>query len=177
MVKKLLKFLSYSLFFIFALILFVPKNSIYYFAEENLKQFDLVISNESLEDNFTTLKVKNLEISAKSIDAGVVEELDLTLLLVYNKLLFTNIELSSLVESYLPSKIENLEISYTLLNPLFVEGKSKGVFGDAHMFFNLQTRELSVSLHPSKKMFSSYRNSLKYFKKSATGEYVYAKTF
>jgi len=177
MVKKLLKFLSYSLFFIFALILFTPKNSIYYFAEENLKKFDLVISNESLEDDFTTLKVKNLEISAKSIDAGVVEELDLTLLVVYNKLLFTNVELSSLVESYLPSKIENLEIFYTLFNPLFVEAKSNGAFGDARVLFNLQTQELSIYLHPSKKMFSSYRNSLKYFKKSETGEYVYAKTF
>jgi len=177
MVKKMLKLLSYFIFFIFMLILFVPKNSIWYFAEKSLKQYEIVISNESLEDSFTTLNVNNLEISAKTVDAGTIKELDFTLLLIYNKLLFTDIELSSLVESYLPSKIEKLEISYTLFNPLFVEAEGSGEFGTTKMKFNLQTRELIVSLHPSKKMFSSYKNSLKQFKKSETGEYIYAKTF
>ena len=177
MVKKMIKFFGYTLFFIGTLIFFMPKNSLYFFAEENLKQFDVIISKESLSDKFLSLNVKNMEISAKAIDAGVIEELDITLLLAYNKLEFKNIQLSSLVESYLPSKISQIVVTYSVINPLVIYGRGVGEFGEANLVFHIDTRELVVSLKPSKKMFSHYRNSLAKFKKSETGEYVYAKSF
>jgi hypothetical protein len=177
MIKTLMKFFSYTLFFIFALTLFIPKNSIYYFAEKNLKEFDVIISNESLEDTLLTLKVKNPRITLKAIEAASIEELDITLALLYNKIYIKNIALSSLVKSYLPSKLEYVAISYTLINPFVVYADALGEFGDARVEFNLKTRALQIFLHPSKKMFSHYKNSLKEFKKSETGEYVYAKNF
>jgi hypothetical protein len=46
-----------------------------------------------------------------------IEEFDITLALLYNKIYIKNIALSSLVKSYLPSKLEYVAISYTLINP------------------------------------------------------------
>jgi len=177
MVKKIMKFFAYLLFFIFSLILFMPKESVYFLLEKNLKVFDIVISKEHLTQNFLSLEVENLELSAKAIDAALIQKVDIVLLGVYNHVNVESIQLSSLVESYLPSKIESLEVVHSLLDPLHVVGEAKGEFGEASLIVNLVDRNISVALKPSKVMFSKYRNSLRMFKKSQNGEYVYAKNF
>ena len=106
MVKKFLKFFGYVLFFVFALMVFIPKSSLYYLAEENLKKFDVVISDETLHENIFSLSIENLEISVKGIESAVVQEADIGLLFFYNSVSVKNIKLSSLVESYLPSKVQ-----------------------------------------------------------------------
>jgi hypothetical protein len=177
MVKKLMKFFAYLLFFILSLILFIPKDSVYFFVEKNLKQFDVIVSKEHLTQNFFSLDVENMEVSVKAIDAALIQKMDITLLGVYNHLSVENIKLSSLVESYLPSKVDSLEVGYSLLSPLHVLGDAKGEFGKVSLLVNLVDRNISVALKPSKLMFSKYRNSLRMFKKSKNGEYIYAKSF
>ena len=177
MVKKLMKFFAYFFFFIGALAVFIPKSSVYYFLEQNIKQFEVVISNETLNSSIVSLNIENLEVSAKGIDSALIEEADITLLLFYNKLHFTNIKLSSIVEAYLPSKINNLEITYTLFNPLVVSVNAAGGFGDASGTLNIMERAVNITLKPSKKMLKRYKKSMRMLKKSENGEYVYAKTF
>ena len=177
MVKKMAKFFAYTLFFIFALVAFSPKSSIYYFGEQNLKKFGVVISNETLNENLLSLNIQNLDISAKEIDTAIIKEADITLLLVYNAVSLRDIELSSLVESYLPSKIDSLDIKHTIINPLNISAEGFGKFGEASANISLKERSVEVTLKPSKKMFSKYKKTLKMFKKSEDGEYVYAKTF
>ena len=177
MVKKIAKFFAYTLFFIFALVAFSPKSSVYYFAEHNLKKFGVVVSNETLNEKLLSLNIQNLEISAKEIDTAIIKEADITLLLVYNSVSLSDVKLSSLVETYLPSKIDSLDVTYTILNPLYVTAEGFGEFGEASVNVSLKERSLEVTLKPSKKMFAKYKKTLKTFKKSENGEYVYAKTF
>jgi len=177
MVKKMAKFFAYMLFFIFALVAFSPKSSVYYFAEQQIKKFGIVVSDEKLDETLLSLEIHNLDITAKEIDTALIKEADVTLLLVYNSVKLTKIKLSSLVESYLPSKIDSLNISYTLFNPLYITAEGVGEFGEARGQVSLLDRNASVVLKPSKVMFKKYRKSLKMFKKSENGEYVYAKTF
>ncbi len=177
MVKKLMKFFAYSLFFMGALAVFIPKSSVYYFLEKNMKQFEVVISNETLHATALSLNIQNLEVSTKGIDTALIDEADITLLLFYNKLHFTNIKLSSIVEAYLPSKISNLDISYTIFNPLVVNLKAKGGFGVAKGTLNIMQRALNISVEPSKIMLRRYKRSMRMLKKSENGEYIYAKTF
>lgn len=177
MVKKILKFLAFTLFFILALVAFTPKESFYFLLEKNLKNFDVVISNEKLEDKMFSLDIENLEISTKGIDSAIIAEADVTLLLFYNSLKFTDIQLSSLVDAYAPSHIDTLKVTYTLLNPLVVNASTQGKFGQAEAVFNILDRELQVLLHPSKLMSSKYKKTMNMMKKDENGEYVYAKTF
>lgn len=177
MVKKLAKFFAYTLFFFFALIAFTPKSSVYYLLEQNLKQYDVIISKESLEESLFTLHIQNLELSAKGIESAVVQKADITLLGFYNNIALQNIELSSVVDAFLPPKIQNATLSYTILNPLVVQAVAIGDFGEAHVSFEILDRKLSATLTPSARMLKEYRSSLKEFKKDANGGYVYAKTF
>lgn len=173
--KKIAKFFAYTLFFIFALMAFIPKASVYYLAEENLKKFDVVISKESLVESLFSLDVENLDISAKGVESAYVKNVSFTFLGLYNGVAFKEIKLSSIVEAYLPSKIKLVTIEYSLLHPLSIEIDSLGEFGMLNASFDLVQLKLNATLKPSKLMLKKYRSSLRFFKKSQDGEYVYAK--
>jgi len=175
MVRKLINFFAYFLFFIFALMLFVPKDGLYFLLEKNLKQYDVIISQESLKESLLSLNVEHLALSVKAVDAALVEQISISLFGVYNTLKIEEIELSSLVEAYMPAKISSFDATYSLLHPLEIRAYSEGEFGSAKLTFNLQEHHLDVKLAPSKLMLKQYKNSLKEFKKSETGEYSYAK--
>lgn len=175
MVKKLLKFLGYTLFFVFALVLFMPKESFYYLLEKELKSFDLVISGETLHERLFSLELENLSITAKGVDAAEIGSTDVVLFGFYNRVLFENIELSSLVSSYAPPHIEELRVSYTLLNPLEIKAFAQGDFGEAKVALNLIDRELNAVVEPSKLMQTKYKNTMNMLKKDENGEYTYAK--
>ncbi|MBT5935859.1 hypothetical protein [Sulfurimonas sp.] len=177
MVKKILKFLAFSLFFVLALVAFTPKESFYFLLEKNLKKFDVVVSNEILESNFFGLEIENLEISTKGVESATVEQANITLLLFYNSLKFTDVKLSSLVDAYVPSHIQTIEVTYTLFNPLVLYVNAEGKFGKAEVAFNILDRVLNAHLYPSKIMLSKYKKTMKMMKKDENGEYVYAKTF
>ena len=176
MVKKLSKFLAYTLFFILALIAFTPKSSLYFLLEENLKKFDVIVSKERLKESFLTLHIENLEVSAKGIESAAVENADVTLLLFYNTIHLKNIALSSVVDAFVPPMVQSATLSYTVFNPLEVTGVAKGDFGEAEATFNLLDTNVTVVLQPSKTMLKKYTRSLREFKKNEKGEYIYAKT-
>ena len=172
--KKVLKFFAYFAFFILALMAFIPKESAYYFLEKELKNFDVVISKETLHSSIPSLRIENLNITTKGIDSAKVQSVDVTLLGLYNSLTCEDISLSTLVESYLPSKIEKLHISYSIFDPLHLNARGHGDFGSFDANVHLIDRNATVSLKPSKLMLKRYRNSLRFFKKSKNGEYTYA---
>lgn len=177
MVKKSLKFFAYFLFFIFALMVFIPKTSIYYLLEEKLNKFEVVISDERLTENIFSLGVKDLTLNVKGIESATAKEAEILLLGLYNRVAIKDIAFSPLLETYFPLNVEELELSYTPLNPLVIKAEGNGLFGDIHASFNLVDNNLSLILTPTNMMLKKYKKSLKQFKKSKKGEYIYAKTF
>jgi len=177
MVKKILKFLLFFFFFIFALIAFMPKESFYFLLEKELKEFEIVISNEALHENLFSLNVQNLELNTKGIESAVARNAEITLLLFYNSIDLEDVQISSLIDAYAPSKVDTLEISYTILNPLVVYAKASGDFGEAKITFEFLERKLQAIVKPSKVMLTQYQKSMRMLQKDENGEYVYAKTF
>lgn len=156
---------------------FMPKESLYYLLEESLKKFDVVISKESLQSSMLSLRLNDMQVSVKGIESAVVEEADITLLLLYNKIEVQNITLSSVAESFVPAKIESLDVSYTIFNPLEITLNAVGDFGEVEASVMLLDRNITLGLAPSKLMLSKHKNSLRIFKKNENGEYIYAKSF
>jgi len=175
MVKRVLKFIAYLLFFLLALIVFLPKESLYYLAENQIKQFDIIVSNESVKEQVLSLKIENLELSLKGIESATMESMDIELLLLYNVIEIKNISLSSVVDDYLPSRIERAKLFYTPFNPFILKATGEGEFGSFHASFNIVERNVTLILLPTKMMQKKYKKLLKQFKKSKTGEYIYAK--
>lgn len=173
MVKKLLFFLGYCVVFLLALVAFSPKESIYYFAEQQLQNYKVEIANEELDDQFFTLEIANARVYAEGIEAANAEKTAVTILGLYNDIDVQNIELSSLVESFLPKDIQQLHIEYSIINPLEVSIYAKGGFGEVTGGLDLLEQKLQLTLQPAKVMHSKYRSTLQEFKKESDGGYSY----
>lgn len=177
MVKSILKFFAYLAFFVTALIFFAPKLGMYYFLENELKSYDVIISGETLEDEGMSLNIKDGQIFVKSIESATIKECELTFLLFYNSINAKEITLSQSAKSFLPLKIEELSVRYTLLNPLYIKVYAVGEFGSATAHVDILQRTAHVDLVPSEIMNKEYKNSLREFKKSEDGGFTYDKTF
>lgn len=174
---RILKFFAYMLFFVLALIYFLPKAALYFYAEQELQKQRLVLSKEEVIDSVFSLKIKHAEVTFDAIESASVEEIDLKVFLLYNALHIQNIELSSMAASFVPLHIESADIKYTIFNPLKISGDALGAFGEVNADVNLLERSVTLLLKPSSMMLQKYQNTLQTFKRDQNGEYRYVKTF
>lgn len=177
MVKRVSLFFAYAVFFLLALMYFTPKESLYFLLEKELKTYDVIISNEELKDSGFTLKLENAELFVKSIKSASAKEVNVKIFALYNSVTLSDITLSSVAASFIPLKIDELSVAYSILNPLKIKAYGVGEFGEAGAAFNLLDRTLHIDVQPSDKMKKEYRNSMRQLQKSEDGGYSYDKTF
>ena len=177
MVKKIGKFFAYLFFFLGALLYFMPKESLYFLGEKELQKYHVVIAHESVKDRGFSLALRHLDIYVESIKSATVERVDIALFGLYNEVEVDNIHLSSAVASMLPTKIEYVDIKYSVINPLNVTFTALGAFGTVQGVANIKERKIIARLKPSSLMLRNYRSTLRNFKKQANGEYKYVQSF
>ncbi len=177
MVKKLLILIAYFMFFVSALIYFTPKISIYNYAEKELLNYDVIISNETLEDSGLSLNIVDADIYVKSIQSANIKELDIMLLAIYNSVSLENITLSNAAASFVPLNIEYVNIHHSIFNPLNVYAHASGEFGEVDATFNVTEMSLKLTLIPSDQMSKNYKNTMRQLSKNEDGSYSYDKSF
>lgn len=170
---KILKFIFLVLFFIFALIAFLPKTNLFYFAETQLAKKEIYISNEKIVDKFYKLEVKDANVIYEDILIGNFKQLDVMAMLFYNKITVKKAQIFSSNFKFIPKELESLELVYSILSPKIIDIKSKSSIGDLKGNFDLVTQKLSLELHVNKKEKVRYKEILKYFKKQKGGKYIY----
>jgi len=156
---------------------FMPKVSTYYYAEQKLNKYQVILSNEEIMDNGLSLSVNNIDVSFEEIETAKIESFNAKLFLVYNAITLKNIQLASIAASFLPVKVDSVTIKYTLLDPLKIVAHSSGEFGEAKAEIHLLDRNASALIKPSKLMLQKHGKTLSMMKKQVNGEYVYVKTF
>ena len=177
MVKRIFIFLAYVTFFMLSLMYFTPKISIYYFLETQLKPYDVVISSELLQDKGLSLNIQDASVSLKAIESAKIKDLNIMILGLYNSVEVSDVELSSAAASFVPLKVQKIDMSYHAVNPLNANAHAIGEFGEAEVSLNLLERTLHVRLIPSALMKKEYKHTLRNLKKSENGEFTYDKTF
>lgn len=173
---KIGRFFAYSLFFILTLMYLMPKASMYYFFEEQIKPFSVLINDETVTESGLGLNIADAVVYIKSINSVHIESLEINLFALYNIIDIKNIQLSSAAAAFIPLNIQEVHIQHSILNPLEVTLDGKGDIGEFHADFNLLDRVVSLKLKPSETMLKEYQSTLKNLKKSDNGEYVYEKT-
>lgn len=170
------KFLAYSLFFVLALMYLMPKAGIYYFLEEQIKPYSVVINNESVKESGLGLEITDATVFVQSIDSAQIGSIEVNLFALFNTIDINDIALSSVAAAVMPVHIQEVHIRYSILNPLKITIYGEGEMGIFHAAFSPLDRVLNVNLKPSDLMLKNYKNSLLNLKKSEKGEYVYEKT-
>lgn len=170
---KTVKLFLYLLIFLSSLVYFFPKVNGYYFLEHTLAKKRVVLSKEQVVDNGFSLEIKHATVSYEAIKSASVSDIDVKIFGLYNSVTVENVKLLDIASSFIPLKIYNIYVGYTLINPLNIVGDAQGEFGVLHFTLNIVQKKLKVVLKPSKLMLRRYRNTLRYMHKNSNGEYIY----
>ena len=172
--KKLFKIVGVIIFTIFTFIALLPKVDLYYKLEHILKEEKIVISNEMPVDKILFFNLKDAKVYYNDISICKFLDSNFYAFILYNNLTVKNIVLDKSMKIFLPEKIERVNLTYSIYNPLEVKLSSTGDFGEAEGFFNLKTRKLHIVLTPSANMKKNHANTLSMMK-SKNGKYIYDK--
>lgn len=172
MKKIALVLLNISVFMLFLLYL-LPKENLYYLLEQTLKKESVVFSNEKFNDRGLQFEVRDATLFYKGVESADIDKMRFDFFLLYNAVVFKGVIVSNIAQSFMPLYVNRVDLRYTIFDPLRIRGKARGEFGEADIFLHLTEKKIKVILSPSEIMLQKYKKSLKKFKKSEDGEYVY----
>ena len=166
MVKRIIGgfFLSLLLLWLLA-----PKQELYYLLEKELKKNDIIISNETIKDTWFGLKLLDADVYVKGAKMAEVSEIQLNIFFLYNSLTVKNIHVNKAMQNVAPKSIEEINVQYSIANPLKIQLNGRGSFGvlDGNVAFI--DKHILIGF-PVAKEIKSFK---KFLKKDQTGEWKY----
>ncbi len=174
--KKILKFFTYVLVFIFSLIFFLPKESLYNLLEKELKKYDVIVSDEKRYEGAFSFKIEDADIYVKGINLANANKVKIQSYLFFNKVQLKNIRLLDSLQNIAPSPISSADITYSILEFDRLNLKANGSFGKIDGFVDLINQKVILNLTASAKMKRSYSKILDMMS-FKNGRYVYEYKF
>jgi hypothetical protein len=170
--KFILKSTLLIFVFLFSIIVFLPKEGIYNFLEQKLSEKNILISNEVREENLVSLDLTNMILFYDEINSAIIQSTKIKIFLFLNEIKLKNIRVSSTFKKFVPEKIDNIILKYSILDIKSININAEGDFGLFHGKYNLFENRLEGELKPSSMMKTKYRNILNNFKFNE-GKYTY----
>jgi hypothetical protein len=146
--------------FIFA---FAPKKEILLLGEQVLSVYKVNIIKQP----------DDTKIYYDDIFVAKVKIIDINLMLYNNAIKIKDIKIDKDYEVFVPTKIDNVDITYSLLEPAFVYLTSKGQFGEVNASYNILNASFYIQLAPSKILLRN-KDIMNSFVKTKNG-YIYEK--
>jgi hypothetical protein len=173
---RVLKFLFFAVLFIYLVILFLPKENFYYFAEEQLAKYKIALNNESVKDSYGVLSVDNISVSYGGENVAYIENAGVLPFIVYNEIDIKNVNVSKNFKSFIPSEIEAVSLKATVFFPVKVWINAKGDFGRIHGSYNIYSKTIRLVLEPENGFAGKYPLIYRNFK-DTEGQLVYESSF
>ena len=156
-------------FFIFlaglliGIIFFMPKDNIYYTAQKYLAKENIYI-NSSVKNGFS-LELTNGKVYQNGIDFASFKDIRILPFLFFNK-----IEAKNIAINFQNLNISNLNITYSIINPIKIYITGSSNFGKIKGKVNLIKKEIKIYI------LNLTNNNLKNFlRKDKKGYFYYAK--
>jgi len=130
----------------FAVLLFMPKQEIYYTLEHNLLKQGIEINEKSIEEGLLSLNIKNADIYVKGIQVASIDELSFFTLLFYSNVTIEGLKIDKSLKMYLPQDINKTVIMHSLLAPSQVYITTMGSFGLAEGVADLNNKNVRIDL-------------------------------
>jgi hypothetical protein len=145
----------------FSLLVFMPKEELYFTLEKELAKQDIEINEENIEENLLSLNLINPVIYVKGIKIATLEKINIFTLLFYTNINVKSLILDESLKSFAPEKIDVANISYSLLTPLHANIEAKGSFGMLEGDVNLNERNLRINFTETTKEINTIKSNLK----------------
>lgn len=155
-----------------ALLAFMPKEEIYFRAEQALASQGVEINEGQMEEHLFGMTIKDATIYVQGINVATVKEASLFTLLFYTRVEADDIQADASLAHMLPASVVRLVLTHSLMHPETVYIEAEGSFGKAEGTLSLQTRKLHLDLVKTGKI-ETVRNLLKHGKQG----WYYESTF
>ena len=156
----------------FTLLLFMPKEEMYYTVEKTLAAQDITLNEKSIEEGLFSLTLKDVTVYVKGIALANIDEIDFFTLLFYNTLRIDNLVVDEVLHSKVPAKTEEAVLTYQIFAPLTVSIDANGSFGYAQGSIHLADKQLHVDFVKSKEI-----EMIKPYLKKGEKGWFYEKSF
>jgi len=128
MVKKILVIL-FSLWL--SILIFMPKQELYYALEHQLSKNSIEINEKDIKENLFGLKIDGATIFYDEVSLAKVSNISFATFLFYTKLNISNIDIDDTFKSMVPFKLNDINITYSILTPAKANIYTSGDFGNA----------------------------------------------
>jgi len=147
--------------FWFALLLFMPKEKLYYTLEKELEKQDIKINEERMEEGIFSFNLINPEVYVKGIRVASIEKINLFTLLFTSNINIHALHVDDSLKSFIPGEISIANISYSVTSPFIVNIDANGSFGKVQGRADLKTRILHLDFTETTKDIDTLRSKLK----------------
>jgi len=174
--KNVAKLLLYCMLFLSIVIALTPKTNLYYLLETYLQKQKVVLSNEQVKDMLLFLNITEGELYYEDIAAGKVENIDFIPLVFFNRISIKNVTVENDLSKFLPKHIDELKITYSILNPTAIQIEGHGEFGVVSGDVKLLEKKLSLELNATDSMRGGYggiTSKMKFKDGVYTYEYIF----
>jgi len=157
MVKKIL-ILLFAVWF--ALLLFMPKQEIYYKLEKELEKQGVEINEEYIDEGVFSLTLNNASVYVKGIKIATVEKASFFTLLFYTKAQVDNLVLDDSLKAMAPRQTDRAVFKHSVFSLFNISVNAKGSFGVVNGHINLKERTVRLGFVEAKEI-DSIKSQLK----------------
>jgi len=145
----------------FALLVFMPKEELYFRAEQALAAQGIEINEAQMDEGLFGLEFKNAEVYVEGIKVATVRRISFFTLLFYSKVEADEVETDASLQRMAPASITHIAITHSVLHPQTLFLEAEGSFGKAEGRLSLQSRTLRLDLVETGKV-DTVKNLLKH---------------
>jgi len=136
----------------FALLVFMPKQEIYYALEKELAKQEIEINEQSIKEGLFSLTLKQVSVYVKGIKVATIENLDFLTLLFYTKVELDSLLLDDSLKAMAPQQTDKALLYYTLLSPMTASIQAEGSFGIIEGNVDLKEQKLHIDFVETKEI-------------------------
>ncbi len=144
----------------FALLMFMPKQELYYKLEKELAKQDIVINEQSIKEGIFSLTLNQPSVYVKGIKIATLEKVSFFTLLFYTKIQIDSLLLDDSLKALAPQQTDKAISSHSLLSPMDILVNAEGSFGFIDGGANLKERTLRLDFIETKEI-ESIKSKLK----------------
>ena len=141
MVKKVL--LIFAALWV-SLILFAPKQELYYLLEHQLQKEGIILSQERIQETALGLEIENAIVSVQGIEVGEVKRIRFWTLLLYSQVDLVGFESSPGIRKMADINLERAKLRHAVWHPLTLSLEAEGNFGVVDGEIDLSRRTLRL---------------------------------
>jgi hypothetical protein len=163
--------------FLYAAIVFLPKENFYFLAEHKLSgEYKIILSDENLSDFFGIFTARGAYVSYYGDDIAQIDTIKILPFILYNEVGFESLHISKKFQNFIPSEINKIKVKFTPFYPTKLWLSSSGDFGEIWGSYGIYNKKLRLILKPQEDFGRKYSAIYREFK-DINGELIYESSF